>query len=716
MHNDSANSSTSPKPAGITPSQLLRIWLPVLPLAFLMFAVPSSAHAGTYVMHQCSASAPSVAPGWSTYSDDTVANTSLVNTCQGGGRLGTYAYSNGQPGEVTESSNLGSNVGLQLNVPANVPDVTIRSLKAQVIASSVTGDKAYITFYAGSNQFSIGELPYGSGEYDTNETWTFPQAARNFLLDVYCSTSNSSTTCDFPDNTAIPALNEMTLTLEDSTPPTIANTSGELASAAANNATVSGTQAFGFTATDSSGVVSATLTFTPKAGGTAATHSFDFSTQCTYESWNACPTEQRLGGYSWDTSALKDGTYSVDFSVRDAAGNETNDLLGTITAHNAPADSSPPVVLADGPVTVGTQLASQPGDWSAASGAGAIGYAYQWEDCNTQGSDCQIIPDANGATYTPAPGDIGHTLRLLLTATDDDGSSTATSEPTTAVQSAESSLGAGSGPGGSPPTANSNGSNSNNGSGGGDGSSTGTGLSGPPNNSLTSAPSIPPGSPPTGSPAGQGASNGAPASQSAVIALATERPVVRSYARRGFSLRGSLHASTGAPIVGATIQLLQRVASRSQARLIAHARTTTTGAFRVSIPAGPSRTVEVVYRAFSGEHGYAAHAEVSERVSAGVNLRIVPRHTSPTGTIVLSGTVQGPIPRQGSLIDLLVHYHGHWQSFGNPPHTNRHGHFKIAYTFQHGEGRFPFRVQIPGGQAGFPYTRGYSNIVYVTTG
>lgn len=687
-----------------------RVWCALATLATLiMLMYTGVARAGTYLMYQCSASAPSVADGWSVFKAETQANASVVNTCPSGGRLGIYVYTDGQAGAVTESGDAGSEVGLKLDVPASAPSVTIRALKARVIGSSVTGDRAYLIFDTDTSQLSIAELPYGSGEYDTTETWTFPQGERGFLLHVNCTTSNGSPTCDFADNTAVPALSEMTLTLEDNTPPSIAAATGELASAAAAKATVSGTQTFGFTATDANaGVLSATLTLTPKAGGTASTHTFEFASQCTYESWNACPTEQRTTGYSFDTSALKDGTYTVDLSVRDAAGNETNDALGTITAHNAPEDKSLPVVLADGPATVGSQLNSQPGSWSAAAGAGAISYTYQWEDCNTQGTSCQIIPNATSNTYTPAPSDAGHTLRLLLTAADNDGSSTATSEPTATVLPQETSLGAEPGPGSTPPTNTSNNDNTN--------SSTSTNSSSDTSNTSATSSLTGTQNSLTNTATELGAANGAPASQSAVLALGTRQVLVRSFASRAFIITGGLHTNTGAPIQGATVQVSQQIAGSSTRRLIAHALSTTSGAFRIAVPGGPSRTLEVFYRAYSGEAGYAAQAQINEQVSAGVKLSIAPLRTSSTGKITLSGTVQGSIPPHGAIIDPLVRYKGHWVSFGKEtPRTNRKGQFNVTYKFQGGIGRFPVRIEVPSGQSDWPYTRGYSNTIDVTT-
>ena len=82
--------------------------------------------------------------------------------------------------------------------------------------------------------------------------------------------------------------------------------------------------------------------------------------------------------------------------------------------------------------------------------------------------------------------------------------------------------------------------------------------------------------------------------------------------------------------------------------------------------------------------------------------------------IVLSGTVEGPIPQQGAIVDLLVHYRGRWEPF-RTPRTNGRGRFRVLYQFEGGVGRFPFRAEVPGGQAGFPFGSGDSQVVDVST-
>lgn len=98
-----------------------------------------------------------------------------------------------------------------------------------------------------------------------------------------------------------------------------------------------------------------------------------------------------------------------------------------------------------------------------------------------------------------------------------------------------------------------------------------------------------------------------------------------------------------------------------------------------------------------------------------MQLAVSPRRTGSEGTITLSGRVLGSVPPQGVVVELLVHYRGHWEPF-RTPRTNAAGRFKVVYQFEGGVGRFPFRALVFGGQSGFPFIQGQSGSVDVTTG
>jgi hypothetical protein len=364
-----------------------------------------------------------------------------------------------------------------------------------------------------------------------------------------------------------------------------------------------------------------------------------------------------------DTTALADGQHTLKVTVTDAAQNSSVVYDGTISTDNAPADTSPPAIATAGQLLPGSTLSAQHGEWSAPTGAGTIAYSYQWQDCDGEGSNCKAIPGAQAAEYTATASDIGHSLRVLVSAANTDGGASLASAPSTVVSS----------PPAPAPSA--------------------TGV----------APIVIPGVP-----------NGTNASEAAQAHIAGRAAISRAYPVRAFTVSGQLLSDTGTPIAGATLDVREQIQGASSAQVIGHVSTAATGAFSVRVPAGPSRVMLIDYQAFSTDAGYTAQASVQEHVTAAVQLQISPRRTSPSGRITLSGIVRGAIPPQGVVVEMLVHYRGRWEPFRDP-RTNRSGRFRVTYQFEGAVGRFPFRAEVLGGQAGFPYTHGESSSLDVST-
>lgn len=207
--------------------------------------------------------------------------------------------------------------------------------------------------------------------------------------------------------------------------------------------------------------------------------------------------------------------------------------------------------------------------------------------------------------------------------------------------------------------------------------------------------------------------NGTAASEGAHLQFGARSPISRIYAKRALRVTGRLLNAQGLPIAGASLDVLQQI-DGATLELIGRARTGSDGTFAASVPGGPSRLIEIAYRAFSTDTGYAAVAKLAESVDAGVQLGVSPHKTGSEGTITLSGRVLGPVPPQGVVVELLVHYRGHWEPFRDP-RTNAHGRFRVVYQFQGGIGRFPFRALVFGSQGDFPFAPGESRAVDVTT-
>ena len=97
-----------------------------------------------------------------------------------------------------------------------------------------------------------------------------------------------------------------------------------------------------------------------------------------------------------------------------------------------PSNTTPPSV--SGNTTVSQQLSASTGTWSN----NPTSYAYQWQRCNNVGAACAAIAVATSSTYTLQSADAGSTLRVTVTASNDAGSSAASSAPTGVVSAAPS--------------------------------------------------------------------------------------------------------------------------------------------------------------------------------------------------------------------------------------------------------------------------------------
>jgi hypothetical protein len=107
---------------------------------------------------------------------------------------------------------------------------------------------------------------------------------------------------------------------------------------------------------------------------------------------------------------------------------------GRAAAAAKPTPKTPPTI--SGTAEVGLTLVATHGTWTGTP----TSYHYQWERCDTTGAACVDIGSATAKIYTPTASDIGHTLRVAVTAHNGSGSATASSAATGVVP-----------PGGCPP-------------------------------------------------------------------------------------------------------------------------------------------------------------------------------------------------------------------------------------------------------------------------
>jgi hypothetical protein len=93
----------------------------------------------------------------------------------------------------------------------------------------------------------------------------------------------------------------------------------------------------------------------------------------------------------------------------------------------APQTTSPPTV--EGKFQVGETVSAGTGSWAN----NPTTYAYQWQRCTSAGASCVDIAGADQKSYKLTTDEVGRRVRVLVTASNADGKSTANSHPSPIV-------------------------------------------------------------------------------------------------------------------------------------------------------------------------------------------------------------------------------------------------------------------------------------------
>jgi hypothetical protein len=160
-----------------------------------------------------------------------------------------------------------------------------------------------------------------------------------------------------------------------------------------------------------------------------------------------------LGNLDGSTTTSSTGTYTlpglygsnytIDFTPTAGSSYQSSSDTGVSLAGGGSAIANAALILPaptnkalptiSGNAQVGQTLTESHGTWSVTP----TKYTYQWESCS--GGKCSAIAGATSQHYTVGAGDVGNTIRVQESATDDGGTSApATSAPTAVVPASSS--------------------------------------------------------------------------------------------------------------------------------------------------------------------------------------------------------------------------------------------------------------------------------------
>jgi hypothetical protein len=217
----------------------------------------------------------------------------------------------------------------------------------------------------------------------------------------------------------------------------------------------------------------------------------------------------------------------------------------------------------------------------------------------------------------------------------------------------------------------------------------------------------------------RGPANGSPASENAILTAhwtGTSASRLTSAYGRSHELTGRLTTASGTPIADALIEASQKPASLDAiSSSLSTTHTAADGTFTLTVPASDSSTsIELAYRNHLGDPQPVATRTLTLQVHAGLRLTVSPHVISVGHTIVLRGSLAGPIPPGGKQVVLEARAAGggQWIEFHTAT-AGAHGRFKATHRFTFpGPVRYQFRV-VSKREADFPFLAGTSNVVRV---
>jgi len=105
-------------------------------------------------------------------------------------------------------------------------------------------------------------------------------------------------------------------------------------------------------------------------------------------------------------------------------------IFAAVASAAAPSNTTSPSI--SGTAKSGEKLTANTGSWSN----NPTSFTYQWQRCASDGRSCGDVNGATSQTYSVSSPDVGHALRVVVTAANADGRTSATSAATDPVNGA----------------------------------------------------------------------------------------------------------------------------------------------------------------------------------------------------------------------------------------------------------------------------------------
>ena len=350
-----------------------------------------------------------------------------------------------------------------------------------------------------------------------------------------------------------------------------------------------------------------------------------------FRTFRPCPTLAVAASFDLDSTKFSDGSHRLTVDLVDAAGNLYRARDQEVRFENVPAPkntSLPSISTSVGPVgepRPGDTLTGAPGVWDGAE----IKFSYQWQR-SVDGVSWGDIAKATNPGYVVTKDDIDRQLRVVVTATNREGTASTASAPTAKVTSGATVVVAGFNDGRNGTASNANGA-------GGDVST-------------------------------------------AQLVVDREQRTVDVKHGAKIVITGRLVDADGQPIADAEVDVFEQLVLTAAPWLkIGTVKTDSQGGYVFRPKTTASRRLRFAFSDRRDAANYRATREVLVSVEAGMSISAQRRVLRPGGTIRLRGRVTvDNLPKTGSWVEIQVLDAGVWRTVATRKTSS-----KGLWTFKH---------------------------------